>query len=346
MPSPVKTATSVDPLPLARYHVHMDAFREFPAGKDDGGRRLDRVARHFLAGIPLSAIHRAIRKGQVRVNGGPAGPDQRILPGDMLQVWSGLVNIQAEAAPSITLPPPSVLCETQDILFVDKPAGLLVHDGTGSLEAMVRAYLAPTQPPSLSFVPGPLHRLDRNTSGVVAFSRTLRGARLFGEAQEKGRIAKVYLALLSGRLETEQTWTDSLVRDTSSHTTLIPVTSENEAGKDARSAREAVTRAFPLASGSRWSLVALNLETGRTHQIRAQAASRNHPLVGDIKYGAEPAMFPYCLHAWFLESESAAQPDLPALVIAPLPIQFSRIIEDMFSLDEKEVYSRLRHFFP
>ena len=324
----------------------MDAFREFSAGKDDGGRRLDRVVRHFLAGIPLSAIHRAIRKGQVRVNGGRAGPEQRILPGDMLQVWSGLVNTQGESVPPVILPPPSILCETQDILFVDKPAGLLVHDGTGSLEAMVRAYLAPTQPPSLSFVPGPLHRLDRNTSGVVAFSRTLRGARLFGEAQEKGLIAKVYLALLSGRLETEQTWTDILVRDTSTHKTLIPVASEDEADMKALPAREAITRAVPLVSGGRWSLVALSLETGRTHQIRAQAASRSHPLVGDIKYGAEPAMFPYCLHAWFLESESAAQPELPALVIAPLPRQFSRIIEDTFSLDEKEVYSLLRNNLP
>jgi 23S rRNA pseudouridine955/2504/2580 synthase len=324
----------------------MDAFREFTAGEDDGGRRLDRVARRLLAGIPLSAIHRAIRRGKIRINGVPASPEERVQPGDRLRIWTGLVADAALEIQALPLPPPAILLETPDILFVDKPAGLLVHDGAESLEARVRAYLAPSLAPSLSFVPGPLHRLDRNTSGVLAFSRTLRGARLFGEELEKGRVAKTYLALLSGTVLGMQTWSDSLVRDEATKTTFVVERKPEDQEGGAPPARDALTRAFPLASSAGQSLVALRIETGRTHQIRSQAAAREHPLVGDVKYGAGPAAFPYLLHAWILEAGPGLIPQSPGRVVSPLPPQFSRFIEESFSLDEKEVYSKLRHCFP
>jgi 23S rRNA pseudouridine955/2504/2580 synthase len=329
----------------------MGAFREFQAGMDDVGRRLDRVARNLLAGTPLSAIHRAIRKGKVRVNGERASPERRISPGDSLQVWSGLENEVAERIPASdpspsTLPLPKILLETPDILFVDKPAGLLVHDGRNSLDARVRAYLAPTLAPSLSFTPGPLHRLDRNTSGVLAFSKTLRGAHLFGEELKGGRVVKIYLAILSGNVQSEQAWSDSLVRDEATKTTFVTAKTPNEAENAAHPAREALTRVFPLSFAAGQSLVALRLETGRTHQIRAQAASRGHPLVGDRKYGAPAADFPYCLHAWILEITADLMPELPSRIVSPLPAQFSRILGESFSLDEKEVYSLLRQALP
>jgi 23S rRNA pseudouridine955/2504/2580 synthase len=323
----------------------MGAFREYSTGEDDEGRRLDRVLRRFLSGVPLSAIHRAIRKGDLRVNGGRAGPEYRIAAGDRLQVRAGFEEETKGFSPKESLALPSILLETPDLIFIDKPQGLLVHDGQGSLEARVRDYLAPSLPPSLSFVPGPLHRLDRNTSGVVTFSKTLKGAQTFSEALREGRFAKVYLALLSGRLEGPETWSDDLRRDERTKRTLVAASSRDEGETEGNPPRNAVTAALPLAFGDGMSLAALRLETGRTHQIRAQAAARSHPLVGDVKYGAKAAELPYYLHAWYLEASQPFRPEIPELVVAPLPGYFKLILSELFSLEEKEVYSQLRHYF-
>jgi 23S rRNA pseudouridine955/2504/2580 synthase len=323
----------------------MGAFREYSTGEDDDGRRLDRVLRRFLSGVPLSAIHRAIRKGELRVNGGRASPEYRIAAGDTLQIRTGFEEETKGIAPKESPPLPSILLETPDLIFIDKPLGVLVHDGQDSLEARVRDYLAPSLAPSLSFVPGPLHRLDRNTSGVVTFSKTLKGAQTFSEALRDGRVAKVYLALLSGRLEGPETWSDDLVRDERTKRTLIAAADQRETKTEGNPPRNAVTAVLPLVFGDGMSLTALCLDTGRTHQIRAQAASRAHPLIGDVKYGAKAAGLPYYLHAWYLEASKPCRPGIPELIVAPLPGHFKVILSEIFSLEEKEVYSLLRHYF-
>jgi 23S rRNA pseudouridine955/2504/2580 synthase len=193
-----------------------------------------------------------------------------------------------------------------------------VHGGEDSLEALVRRRLAPTLAPSLSFRPGPLHRLDRGTSGIIVFSKTLAGAQAFSALLRRRLLVKRYLALLSGRLGRAETWDDPLARDRKSRVT-------HRAPADGQG-REALSRVTPLETRGDVTLALIEIRTGRTHQIRAQAALHGHPLSGDRKYGGPPPAAGtegFSLHAWELEFPASLvfspDPGLPRKITAPPP---------------------------
>jgi 23S rRNA pseudouridine955/2504/2580 synthase len=213
-----------------------------------------------------------------------------------------------------------ILREAEGLLFVNKAAGMAVH-GPGSLETLVRGYLAPKLPPSLSFRPGPLHRLDKPTSGVVTFGVSLEGARRFSALIREGRVTKTYLALAEGRIDRPLLWEDILYRDREARKTRAA-----GAGEKAKPAR---TRVFPLGQGGGYSLVLLEIETGRTHQIRAQGALHGHPLAGDRKYGGGFMPGGLLLHALSLSFPAEAGPGC-IRVRAPVPGPFRRRIRDLF----------------
>lgn len=311
-------------------------------GKDDEGRRLDRVLRIALGDLPLSAIHRALRKGDIRVDGMKRDPASRCKPGETVEI-SGMLLGSGTNAPDAQRPADSpapspsfaILLETADLVVVDKPIGMLVHDGSDSLEARVRSYLAPSRAPSLAFTPGPLHRLDRNTSGVIAFSKSIDGARAFSEALRERRIEKIYLALLEGRLDAAVVWDDFLTRDGGNRRTSVSAGGRPTLADEAR---EALTEVTPLASSSGFTLASIALGTGRTHQIRAQASAHGHPLAGDRKYGGQPCGQPYYLHAWRLSMPGIGVAGLPSIVEAPIPYYFIEKLRELFPEGEIEVY--------
>ncbi len=339
---PGRTASRLDGDPRDSYHPGMIARRDLPAGTNDAGRRLDRVLRKLLPNLKLSALHGMIRKGLVQVNGARARADQILLLGDSIGIpdfvfgQAGSFHAAGfrEKSPASALP---ILLETEDLLFLNKPAGLLVHGGGETLESMAKAYLSGRLPPSLAFTPGPLHRLDRNTSGVVAFSKSIAGARRFSEALQSGEISKTYLAVHFGNEMHAEDWRDNLVRDGRTKKSLLAKDERPENGK------AAATSVRPILQSGRYHAAAISLMTGRTHQIRSQAAARGIPLAGDAKYGAPAssrmpgAPGGYLLHAWSLDFASQG-----LSVEAPLPDYFLLSLKTIFSADEKEVYSLLR----
>ncbi|MDR1107897.1 MAG: RluA family pseudouridine synthase [Spirochaetaceae bacterium] len=267
------------------------------------------------------------------MDGKPGRAEDRIAPGALIQIphLTG-PSRPPEPSPGSAAPRsdplPLILWEGAGLLFLNKPAGLLVH-GPESLETQVRRYLAGKLPPSLSFRPGPLHRLDRPVSGVITFSTSLEGARTFSALLRQGGIKKRYLALVTGNPGEQAVWEDRLVRDRDQKKTFSA--GDREAG-----AQNALTRVWTLASASGYSLAALEIATGRTHQIRSQAALHGHPLAGDRKYGGAgfPAFF---LHAAALEFTGAGMPPVPKLLEAPLPPPFSRKIQELFGRKFTEI---------
>ena len=315
------------------------------AAADDDGRRLDRILRKALAELPLSAIHRLLRQGRVSVNGERAGADRRVRTGESI-----MVDVEEELLRSARkhtgkeASALEIVFEGEGLLVLNKPAGLVVH-GPDSLEEQVRSYLEPKLPASLSFRPGPLHRLDKSSSGLIAFSTSLKGARLFSSLMRERKIRKFYLALLEGRIEREEIWEDELVSEKRAKTALsrVRTLAFNTVGN--------------LAVGNTvgntcYTLALVEIETGRTHQIRAQAAKRGHPLAGDRKYGGSRStvgrtaigsstVSNFLLHAWRLEfqmeipqeSSSDLLPHWPRSLEAPLPQRFQGKIFELFGND-------------
>jgi 23S rRNA pseudouridine955/2504/2580 synthase len=282
-----------------------------PLGEHDEGRRLDRILRRLLPDVSLSRIYTLIRKGKIRVGGRRRAASYRIERGDVLELPEELApsggrgngtpgggtdagadgGVAGVAGVGATIPADladRVVYENEHLLAIDKPVGMPVHGRNGLLAAL-RPYLEDGARKSISFRPGPIHRLDRNTSGLMLFPRSLRGSQRASELLRTGRLEKGYLALLSGRLPGVEVWGDVLERDRSRNVTRV-VDGAEGAGRAARSV------AAPLVGGSAGTegsargdtevtLALIRIETGRTHQIRAQAEAHGYPLLGDAKYG-------------------------------------------------------------
>ncbi|GHV95689.1 pseudouridine synthase [Spirochaetia bacterium] len=315
---------------------------ELTTGENDAGRRLDRILRKALQDHPLSLIHRLLRQNRVLVDGAPALPSHRVSAGSLITIKLPTNNsplpTTAPQTPHQKLP---IIWQGADLLILNKPAGLAVH-GPDSLDTQVQAYLADQLPPSLSFRPGPLHRLDKPTSGLIVFSASLAGARYFSSLLRNHHVKKYYLALVEGHVEKSEVWQDDLIRDKNLQKTFIAAGSGNNAATEAAGStkpKAALTSISPLAAAGGYSLILAEIASGRTHQIRAQAASHGHPLAGDTKYGGRPLnpagrRGSFLLHAWKLEfaelRETATCPALPRSIIAPLPEAFQSRIESTF----------------
>jgi 23S rRNA pseudouridine955/2504/2580 synthase len=307
-------------------------FRELKTGPDDAGRRLDRVLRKALPDHSLSLIHRLLRQGKARLDGKPASPADRVQPGAVIR----LVLQYAEFSNDNSVPPcppclrernlsvlPEILWRGAGIIVFNKPPGLATH-GEDSLDTLVNAWLSGKLPPSLSFKPGPLHRLDKPTSGAVAFSETIEGARLFSRLLRERKAAKTYLAIVEGRMTGEAVWQDELVRDSHAGKTFAAGSPRAQftAGKNALTAVKA------LSSNGSHTLIEARIVTGRTHQIRAQAAAHGYPLAGDVKYGGHGGGG-FFLHAWKLDLGGRIA-GFPQPLIAPLPAPFQSRITALF----------------
>jgi 23S rRNA pseudouridine955/2504/2580 synthase len=281
--------------------------------EDAAGQRLDKLVRKALRDVPLSHVYKMFRTRKVRVNGARGKAEQLVQAGDTVVIRGDEERLLARPEPArraarggeVTF---GVLHEDADVLAVDKPAGLAAHPGTGitgaTLVEMARAHLrTPEDLPPTEFKPSPAHRLDRDTSGVVLVAKTRKAMVGLTEIFTSGEgVKKTYLALVKGKMPREVGTID------------LPL-SEHEQTARSKAARgvnlqEALTRWKVLSSGKEASLLAVGIETGRTHQIRRHLEAIGHPVLGDKRYGDFPAnraakqrwglrrMF---LHAWRLE---------------------------------------------
>lgn len=307
-------------------------FTDFKTGKDDIGRRLDKVIKIFLPSISLSNLYQSLRKNLIKINGKKQKPDYKIAPDDILSIADVLLkqysaknkdDFEKAGKDSDINIKELIVFENENILILNKPAGINVQkakkDET-SLAELVGQYFENTRgKKSISFKPGPLHRIDKQTCGLICFSMSLEGARWFTQAMKEHKIKKTYSATVEGIVKESQTWKDYILKEDEKgddfHT--VKVFDGNETALP-DVAKECITRIIPLESftkdGFNYTKCDFQIETGRQHQIRAQAAFHGHPLAGDTAYGAQSSTFKFDLFNKSLEFP-ANELGIPELII-------------------------------
>ena len=248
-----------------------------PAGV--AGRRLDQVLAELLPDYSRSRLKQWILDGHVRLDGACPEPRTRVSEGQVIELLLSGHEAPADAlrSPGAEAMALSIVFEDADLLVIDKPPGLVVHPGagnaTGTLQNGLLAYV-----PALAELPrsGILHRLDKDTSGLLIVAKTLIAhTHLVRDLESRG-ITREYRALCVGPM-TAGGSVDAAISRHRTQRTKMAVTDFG--------GRSAVTHYRVLARFPHHTFVAVRLETGRTHQIRVHLAHVRHPLVGDPAYG-------------------------------------------------------------
>lgn len=266
-------------------------------GKNEAGQRLDKLLKKYLKAAPDSFIYKMLRKKNIVLNGKRAEGREMLQLGDSVRLYFSeetMGKMQGSHELSRTkhsLEPSRIIYEDENLLIYNKPAGLLSQaDGSGedALNELCLRYLSESGELSgqqlLTFKPGIANRLDRNTSGLILFGKSLRGLQMLAESLADRSLEKYYLCAVCGRFG-EQAGEQGLLRaylrkDVEKNT--VKVSSQPFEG-----AAEVALSYELLAVLPQYSLLRIHLLSGKTHQIRAQLAQLGHPIVGDPKYGRQ-----------------------------------------------------------
>lgn len=315
---------------------HSSGEQVWDVAPEQVGQRLDRYVVALLSNISRTGAQQLITDGAILVNGRSSKPGYVLRAQDRVQA----LRTTPTQAPSQVRPrelPLDIIYEDADLLIVNKPAGLVVHPAPGHYEdTLVNALVA--RYPELQGIeqgeeeeglrPGIVHRLDRDTSGLLIVARNVRAQAALIEQMKRHEIEKRYIALVEGNVALDQGSIDAPIGRDPRHRQQMTIT--------AVGSREARTHFRVLERFSRHTLLLIQLETGRTHQIRVHLKAIGHPVVGDPVYGSghTPKQFTLqrqFLHAYQLHFTHPVSGQLLDFE-APLPADLQTILDNPAAL--------------
>jgi 23S rRNA pseudouridine955/2504/2580 synthase len=307
-----------------------DAVNRLAVGEAGAGQRVDNFLLRMLKGVPKSHIYRILRSGEVRVNRKRVQPDTRLAVGDELRIppiRTAEPDAIRRGPPPRSIDPP-ILYEDDALIAVNKPAGLAVHGGSGVAYGLIEQLRAAR--PQAKFLEL-VHRLDRDTSGVLLVAKKRAALLALHAALREGRVDKRYLVLVRGK------WRDAKRQVDLPLTRFVTGGGERRVRVERTGGQLARTvfyrrETWPDASPS-LSLLEAELHTGRTHQIRVHLTHLGFPLAGDDKYGdfawnkalGRQGLKRMFLHAWRLGLSHPVEPR-EMVFEAPLPPDLANFV--------------------
>jgi 23S rRNA pseudouridine955/2504/2580 synthase len=307
-------------------------YRQIDA--DHVGQRLDNYLFSSCKGVPKSHIYRLVRQGQVRINRGRRRVDYRLRLGDVVRIPPLRVAAPSPIPPSTAAQQfPIEQCivhEDDDLLAIDKPAGLAVHGGSGLNLGLIETLRA--QRPHARFLEL-VHRLDRDTSGVLLVAKRRSALTALHEALRTGRVEKRYIALVRNH------W-PAHAQQVTAPLHKFQLRSGERMVEVSGAGKEAATRFVAKRRFSDSTLVEIELLTGRTHQARVHAAYAGHPIAGDVKYGErefnrlmrQRGLRRLFLHASRLRFKHPGS-GRSLIIVAPLPTELAKALKTLTEHD-------------
>lgn len=262
-----------------------DFMKEINITKNDSGQRIDKFLMKYFGKAPKSFVYKMLRKKRIKLNGGRAEGSEMLSDGDKVQMYlsdetvSGFIEVKEVARAEKKF---DIIYEDKNILAVNKPAGVLSHAETkedkDTLVDQVLFYLnekgeyIPEK--ENSFTPALCNRLDRNTSGVVLVGKNAEALRQANEAVKNKNIKKIYLAIVTGSVKEPGRLENLYCKNKDENKAFI-----------GSGDKTIITEYKPVKTNGKYTLMEIELITGKSHQIRLHMSSINCPIIGDMKYG-------------------------------------------------------------